>query len=232
MAPRGVLPRRLAGAAALASLALVAVLLRAHNLGAPTLWTDEAESAINGLTVLAEGVPADHYLGQPLYENTLVRPWPESPEYEFRDISYSDRGLAVYHGWLPLYAIAVAFRLAGVTPDEARQGAPLRDVTAAEIRRWTAVPRWPALAFNAVFVLAAYGLGRATHGPSLGGGSRSGPRSARSSCSSDARPAITPRPSPATPCAPSRSGTPAGAAARAITSWPASPWAWTSTSTP
>ena len=82
--------------------------LRARNLGWPPLWADEAESAINALTIVAEGLPTDHHLGLPIYENTLVRPWPESAEYEFRDISYSDRGLAVYHGWIPLYAIAGA----------------------------------------------------------------------------------------------------------------------------
>jgi len=155
-------------AVGLCALVLLAVGLRAWDLEWPLLWVDEAESAINALTIVADGVPGDHFLGQPLYENTLVRPWPESSEYEFRDISYSDRGLAVYHGWLPLYSIAAAFRLAGVTPEEARRGSPPRDATEAELRHWTAVPRWPAVVFSALFVLAAYGLGAAVHGPPVG----------------------------------------------------------------
>lgn len=159
---------RATGAAALGALALLAVLLRGHDLGSPELWVDEAESAINALTIVADGVPGDRFLGQPIYENTLVRPWPESPEYEFRDISYSDRGLAVYHAWLPLYAIAGAFRLAGVTPEQARHGTPLRDGSPEEIRHWTAVPRWPSLVFSALFVVAAFGLGRAVQGAPVG----------------------------------------------------------------
>jgi hypothetical protein len=153
---------------ALGGLVLLAVVLRGYRLGSPPLWVDEAESAINALTIVAAGVPGDHFLGEPLYENTLVRPWPESPEYEFRDISYSDRGLAVYHGWLPLYAIAGAFRIAGVTPEQARHGTPLRDASPAEMLHWTAVPRWPSLVFSGVFVVAAYGLGRAVHGVPVG----------------------------------------------------------------
>ena len=168
MSPEGASSSRFGRAAALGGLVLLAVLLRAHNLGWPPLWVDEAESAINALTIVADGIPGDRFLGQPLYENTLVRPWPESPEYEFRDISYSDRGLAVYHGWLPLYAIAGAFRLAGVTPEQARRGTPLRDASPAEMLHWTAVPRWPSLVFSGVFVVAAYGLGRAVHGVPVG----------------------------------------------------------------
>ena len=161
-------PRRHPWAAPLAALVLLALSLRAHNLGWPPLWTDEAESSINALTIVAEGVPTDRHLGLPLYENALVRPWPESAEYEFRDISYSDRGLAVYHGWIPLYAIAAAFRLAGVTPEQARRTTPPRDAGVDELAWWTAVPRWPALAFSVIFVLAAFALGRATGGDSAG----------------------------------------------------------------
>jgi hypothetical protein len=93
----------------------------------------------------------------------LLRPWPGNPEYEFRDLSYSDRGLAVYHSWLPLYSIAAAFRLAGVSPEAARRGTPPRDASQAEIDHWTVVPRLPALAFSAIFVFTAWGLGRAVH---------------------------------------------------------------------
>jgi hypothetical protein len=145
-------------------LVVVAVALRGYRLGSSSLWVDEAESALNALTIVADGVPSAHFLGQPIYENTLVRPWPENPEYEFRDISYSDRGLAVYHSWLPLYSIAAAFRLAGVTPDDARQGTPLRDASRAEIEYWTAVPRLPAVALSALSVVAAWGLGRLIQG--------------------------------------------------------------------
>ena len=152
----------------LAVIVLVALALRAQNLGWPPLWTDEAESAINALTIVAEGLPTDHHLGLPIYENTLVRPWPENAEYEFRDISYSDRGLAVYHGWIPLYAIAGAFRLAGVTPEMARRTTPPRDAGVDELAFWTAVPRYPALAFSVIFVLAAFALGRATGGDRTG----------------------------------------------------------------
>ena len=55
-------------------------MLRGCRLGEAPLWTDEAETAINALTILAEGVPTHQYLGQPIYENTLTEPWPEHPE--------------------------------------------------------------------------------------------------------------------------------------------------------
>ena len=147
-----------------AILVLVGTGLRGFRLASPTLWVDEAESALNALTIVADGVPRDHILGQPIYENTLVRPWPESAEYEFRDISYSDRGLAVYHSWLPLYSIAAAFRLAGVTQQSARGGTPLRDASPAEIERWTLVPRLPAVGLGAISIVAAWALGRRVHG--------------------------------------------------------------------
>jgi len=149
-------------------LVLLAVGLRAYHLDSPRLWVDEAESALNALTILADGVPGDQFFGEPLYENTLVRPWPESAEYEFRDISYSDRGLATYHGWLPLYSIAAAFRLAGVTAEMARHGTPLQNASAKEIARWTAVPRLPSLVFSALFVVVAWLLGRNLHSPPAG----------------------------------------------------------------
>jgi hypothetical protein len=130
-------------------LVLSAVALRGYRLGSPQLGVDEAESALNALTIVADGVPGAYFLGEPLYENTLARPWPGNPEYEFRDLSYSDRGLAIYHGWLPLYSIAAAFRLAGVTPEAARHGTPVRDASEAELDYWTVVPRLPTLAFSA-----------------------------------------------------------------------------------
>ena len=160
--------RRLAERSGLAALVVLAMALRAAHLGWPPLWVDEAESALNALTIVAEGVPRDHYLGIPLFENTLARPWPESAEYEFKDISYSDRGLSIYHGWLPLYAIAGAFRLAGVTPEAARSGTPPADGSTPELVRWTAVPRWPSIVFSGLFVLAAFGLGRRVGGTEVG----------------------------------------------------------------
>ena len=147
---------------------LLATGLRAYHLGWPPLWADEAESTINALAILETGLPRGHYLGLPSYENVFVQPWPESAEYAFRDISYSDRDLAVYHGWLPLYAIAGALRLAGVTPDAARHGPPVRDGTTVQLVHWTAVPRAPALVFSALLVLLAFALGRRTGGEGAG----------------------------------------------------------------
>lgn len=153
-----------------ALLVLLAIGLRGYGLGAPLLWVDEAESALNALTIVADGVPSDTYLGQPLFENTLVRPWPEHPEFEFRDVSYSDRGLAVYHSWIPLYAIAATFRLAGVTAAEARRGPPMRDrdASAEEIALWTAIPRLPSLLFSALLVIVLWRLGVEIHSEGVG----------------------------------------------------------------
>lgn len=148
----------------LVGVVLMAVGLRGYRLGSPYLWVDEAESALNALTIVAGGVPGNAYMGQPLFENTMLRPWPGHPEYEFRDLSYSDRGLAVYHSWIPLYAMAAAFRLAGVTSESARQGPPPRNASQAELEYWTVVPRLPALLFSAIFVAAAWGLGQALLG--------------------------------------------------------------------
>jgi hypothetical protein len=154
--------------AAFAGLVVLAVALRAVHLGWPPLWADEAESGLNALTIVGQGVPLDRYRDLPIFENTLIRPWPESEEYAFRDISYSDRGLAIYHGWLPLYAMAGAFRIAGVTPESARQGPPLRGASTAEFERWTAVPRWTAIAFSAALVLLSFALGRTLAGEGAG----------------------------------------------------------------
>lgn len=153
-----------AGALTLAVLIAAGVGLRGYNLGEPTLWVDEAESAINAITIVGQGVPVDTYLGAPIFENALLREWPGHPELEFRDLSYSDRGLAVYHSWLPLYSIAAAFRLAGVTPEQARSGALLSNATHEQMAWWTAVPRLPALVFSALFIAAAWSLGRAFAG--------------------------------------------------------------------
>ena len=150
-----------------AGIVLGGCLLRALFLSHDALWVDEAESAINALTILEHGYPTDHYLGMPIYENTLVRPWPESEEYEFKDISYSRRGMAIYHGWLPLYAIAAALSAAGFAPDQPAE-TPVATHAAAELTRRTVVPRLPSLAFSAVFLLCLYRLGRELQGRELG----------------------------------------------------------------
>jgi hypothetical protein len=143
------------------------VILRCWDLGSKPFWVDEAESGINALTILQHGVPVDHYLDLPLFENTLTQPWPESAEYEFKDSSYSDRGLAIYHGWLPLYATAATFALAGITPDE---DATARHVqhTRAEMRWRTTVGRIPAVVFGGLFLVAVFFAGREMYGPDAG----------------------------------------------------------------
>jgi hypothetical protein len=121
------------------------------------LWADEAESSINALTILESGVPTDRYLGLPLFENTLTEPWPGNEEYEFRDSSYSPKGVAVYHGWLPLYSIAAAQALMGIWPDTAQIGAAprlLHDESSVAVR--TIAPRLPALVFSIGFMLLVH----------------------------------------------------------------------------
>ncbi|MFY8215704.1 MAG: hypothetical protein ACOVMP_03800 [Chthoniobacterales bacterium] len=81
------------------------------------LWCDEAESSINALSIIGTGVPGWKYVDLPIFENTLTNPWDDSAEYEFRDSTYSNRGVVVYHGWLPIYAIAASQYLFGLRPD-------------------------------------------------------------------------------------------------------------------
>src|SRR5688572_28377187 len=85
--------------ALLAVLVAFGVFLRWWGLADAPCWADEAESCVNALTILDRGVPAHEYLGVPVYENTLTIPWPENPEFEFKDSSYSSRDVTVYHGW-------------------------------------------------------------------------------------------------------------------------------------
>lgn len=126
---------------------------------AQPLWVDEAESAVNALTILEQGLPRDSYLDLPIYENTLVRPWDGHPEYAFADSSYSQRGLAIYHGWLPLYSLAAACALAGIGPDDPTDRSTwLRDRDAL---RWrTLVPRLPGLVFSALFLVLLFAAAR------------------------------------------------------------------------
>lgn len=149
--------------ALLAAFLAAGIFLRSVDIADRPLAVDEAESAINALTILEHGVPTSSYMGLPIYENTLTTPWPESREYEFRDSSYSERGLAIYHAWLPLYAIAAALGLAGITPDPPTAELKPRHPPE-ELRLRTLVPRLPSLLFATIFMLAMYGLGRAVGG--------------------------------------------------------------------
>jgi hypothetical protein len=137
--------------------------LRLLYLDAQPFWVDEAESSINALTILQKGYPADVYLGQPIYENTLLWTWPESVEYEFRDVSYSERGFAVYHGWLPLYLIAGSFALYGIQPDEADASRTVKHDLAGRKRR-TRAARLPGAIFGMLFLFVIFLGGKILYG--------------------------------------------------------------------
>jgi hypothetical protein len=155
--------RRLKGRILLLIILGYATLLRTWDLSNRPYWVDEAESSINALTILQHGVPTDTYLGLPIYENTLTRPWPESPEYEFKDSSYSKKGLAIYHGWLPLYCIAAAFKTAHVEPDTNVANLSVAH-TAAEMRLRTMIGRLPSVGFGALFLIAVFHAARIMYG--------------------------------------------------------------------
>jgi len=158
--------RRLELGAVLAILVL-GVVLRLWHLDEGVLFIDEAESSLNALTILEHGVPTDAYLGLPLFENTLTEEWPGHPEYEFRDTSYSSRGFAIYHGWLPLYAIAGSLALAGIEPDPiVSPPRVLHDD--AEIHARIRAARMPSVWFGGLFLVAIYLTGRALHGREAG----------------------------------------------------------------
>jgi hypothetical protein len=148
-------------------LIALGVVLRLRYLDEGSLFIDEGESCINALTILEHGYPADTYLGQPIFENTLTDPWPEHPEYEFRDTSYSSKGMAIYHGWLPLYAIAASFRLHGIGPDRAEPELRVRHDDES-IRARIHAARLPSVVFGAVFLLAIYLLGARLYGETAG----------------------------------------------------------------
>jgi hypothetical protein len=137
------------------AVAALGMALRIVHLSHPPLNLDEAESAVNALTILHHGYPSDRYLGLPLYENTLTRTWPESAEYEFRDTSYSDKGVAIYHGWLPLYAMAGSFAMAGVRPDVVTDP-PRVQHELDEFALRTIAARAPSVGFAAGFLAAVY----------------------------------------------------------------------------
>src|SRR5687767_7891833 len=164
VAPAG---RRWLSLALLTGLLAYGLLLRAWGLSSTPCWVDEAESCINALTILDKGVPTDRYLGTPIYENTLTIPWPEHPEFEFKDSSYSSRGVAVYHGWLPLYSIAASYAVAGVKPDLDGEFRGVKH-SPQEMRRRTAAGRWPAVLFGALFLVAAFAAAREMYGADAG----------------------------------------------------------------
>jgi hypothetical protein len=145
-------------------LLAAAFLFRLSNLDRRPLWEDEAESSINALTILQHGYPSDHYLGIPIFENVLIRESPQDPEYEFRDVSYSDRGIAIYHGWLPLYAIAASFAISGRGPDGPPADLHVR-YTQEENRRRTRIARIPSVLLSMLFVVIVYVSGRILCGP-------------------------------------------------------------------
>ena len=132
----------------------VALAARVSTLAQLPLWVDEAESSINAFSILESGVPKDQYVGMPVYENTLIVPWSESKEYEFKDSSYSENGLVLYHGWVPLYAIAASFRLFHIEP--AWKGAMAPQYTVVERRRMTNAARLPGVLFGVLSIGGLY----------------------------------------------------------------------------
>lgn len=148
-------------------LILLGMWLRIDWMNRSSLWCDEAESGINALTILDRGFPLNEYLGIPVYENTLTEPWKDHPEYEFRDSSYSPQGFAVYHGWLPLYAIAASEALFGLHPDHPSDPPKVLHGPE-EIPLRTLAPRVPSLVFSAFFLLLVFFLGRDLGGSTAG----------------------------------------------------------------
>jgi hypothetical protein len=137
-----------------AVLAIIAggVYLRARDITAVCPNGDEAESAINALTILQSGLPRGVYLGMPIFENCLIEPWPDHPEYEFRDSSYSASGVAIYHGWLPLYSMALSMKAMGVAPDEPSPTLAVRH-DEGEVARRVIAARLPSLGFSVAFLI-------------------------------------------------------------------------------
>jgi len=148
----------------LVTLVLIAAFaIRMFSLDERPFWVDEAESSINALTIVENGYPTDTYLGIPIYENTLIQPWPGNAEYEFRDLSYSDRHIAIYHSWLPLYAIAGSFLIHGITPDEANGARVIKhDLT--ERKRRTRAARLPSVFFGVLFLAVVFVGGKRLYG--------------------------------------------------------------------
>lgn len=159
--------RAWSGYFAVAAIILVGMGLRMQGIASNPLWVDEAESSINALAIREHGLPVDRYQGLPLFENTLVQPWPGNPEYEFRDVSYSDKGLATYHSWLPLYFIAGSLALAGVDPDDPGKP-PSPEQVMARFDRRTWAPRVPSMLFSLAFLLVLFRFGWVLGGQAVG----------------------------------------------------------------
>jgi hypothetical protein len=96
----------------------------------------------------------------------MIRPWPNNPEFEFRDISYSDRHIAAYHGWLPLYSIALSFRLFGISSSPAGVLRPQYD-EAQRLRR-TIAARMPSVFFGMLYIVGIYLAGCRLQGRETG----------------------------------------------------------------
>lgn len=155
------------GWVALVLLLAAGTLLRGYSAASSQMWEDEAESSINAQTILDHGVPTDTFLGEPIYENIMLRPWPGHAAYEFKDLSYSDKGVAVYHGWLPLYTMAGSMAAFGQAPDHRTDS--LKPTHGADsLLRRTLAPRLPAVVFAVVFMVLMYVLGRSLGGPAAG----------------------------------------------------------------
>ncbi|MBV8892067.1 MAG: glycosyltransferase family 39 protein [Acidobacteria bacterium] len=135
-------------------------------MGRLPLWGDEAESSINALTILQKGVPADRYQGNLLFQDWMIRRWPDNPEFEFRDISFSDRHVVVYHGWLPLYSIALSFKLLGISSSPAPMLRPQYD-EAQRLRR-TMAARLPSVLFGMLCIVGLYLAGCRLQGRETG----------------------------------------------------------------
>ena len=159
--------RKIIGLVMLLAVLVLGVWLRASHATSNSMWEDEAESSINAQSILLHGVPTDHFLGEPIYENIMVRLWPEHEEYEFKDLSYSDKGVAVYHGWLPLYSIAGSMKVFGQEPDQ-RTGSLTPQHSVESVVRRSVVPRVPAIVFSVAFMVLMFVLGRALGGPGAG----------------------------------------------------------------
>ena len=159
--------RRLAEMFAVFLIVVAGAAVRMLHLDALPFGPDEAESSINALTILQHGYPTDSYLDIPIYENTHVWFWPENPEYEFHDVSYSENHFAVYHGWLPLYAIATSFALYGIQPDQA-DGTRSAKHGVAEQKHRTRAARLPAVLFAAIFLVTVFLGGNILYGREAG----------------------------------------------------------------
>jgi len=152
---------------AAALIILAGMGLRIAWMNDSALWCDEAESSINALTILETGLPGWKYLDLPVYENTLTEPWDGHPEYEFRDSSYSPQGVTVYHGWLPLYAMAASQWLFGLSPDGLHS--PPRVLHGVdEINIRTMAPRLPSLLFALGTMIFIYLVGSQLAGRTAG----------------------------------------------------------------